>query len=103
MRIVDKLNADNGLYIKKLGELLELEEKKFEEKRSEFTKKTQVTEEVVEVEKESEIKNSSQFEHLSLIFTIFKNILYLADQNLIELLVSDELYMITFGALECKN
>jgi len=86
-----------------------LEEKKLEleEKRSEITKKTQETEtenyenneNAENVEKE--MKSVSQFEHLSLIFTIFKNILYLADQNLIELLMTDDLYLITFGALEC--
>ena len=96
-RLLEKLNLENGLYIKKLGDLLENEERKLEEKKSVITKKTQETD-----NKENEPKNISQFEHLSLIFTIFKNILYLADQNLLELLVSDELYMITFGALECK-
>ena len=90
---------------------MENEEKKLEEKKSEVTKNTQVTENEADngseenenAEKEKEIKTVSQFEHLSLIFTIFKNILYLADQNLIELLVSDDLYLITFGALECIN
>ena len=104
MRIVERLNSENGIYIKKLGELLENEEKKLEEKKSEITKITKKTEET-ENENEAndkEIKTGSQFEHLSLIFTIFKNILYLADQNLIELLVSDDLYLITFGALECN-
>lgn len=96
VRIVEKLNSENGLYIKKLGELLESEEKKLEEKKSDITKKTEDTD-----VNEKELKSVSQFENLSLIFTIFKNILYLADQNLIELLVSDELYLITFGALEC--
>lgn len=77
--------------------MLETEEKKLEEKKSEITKKTSDTD-----DRDSDTKNISQFEHLSLIFTIFKNILYIADQSLIELLVSDELYSITFGALECK-
>lgn len=105
---MEKLNSENGVYIKKLGELMEieekkLEEKKFEEKKSEITKKTQETEnnDICDIG-EKEIKTVSQFEHLSLIFTIFKNILYLADQNLIELMMSDDLYLITFGALECK-
>jgi len=76
--------------------LLENEERKLEERKSEITKQTKETE-----NKDPEPKNISQFEHLSIIFTIFKNILYLADQNLLELLISDDLYMITFGALEC--
>lgn len=38
-----------------------------------------------------------------MIFTIFKNLFFIADQNLLELLMNDELYLITFGSLECKN
>jgi len=77
------------------------EERKLEERKSEVTKETKETKDSCE-NKDTETKNISQFEHLSLVFTIFKNILHLADQNLLELLVSDELYMITFGALECN-
>lgn len=80
---------------------MENEERKLEERKSEITKETKETKDSTE-NKDGETKNISQFEHLSLIFTIFKNILYLADQNLLELLVSDDLYLITFGALECN-
>ena len=79
------------------------EEKKLEERKSVITKETKETKDSTSENKETETKNISQFEHLSLIFTIFKNILYLADQNLLELLVSDDLYLITLGALECNN
>jgi len=76
---------------------MENEERKLEERKSEMTTKETKDSE----NKDAETKNISQFEHLSLIYSIFKNILYLADQNLLELLVSDDLYLITFGALEC--
>jgi hypothetical protein len=95
MRILDFLAYENGAYIKKLGELLDQEEKKLEEKKSEVTK-------VEELEcKEGEHK-TNQFENLSIIFSIFKNLFFVADQNTIELLLSDDNYMITFGALECN-
>lgn len=81
---------------------MENEERKLEERKSVITKETKETKDSNSENKDAETKNISQFEHLSLIFTIFKNILYLADQNLLELLVSDDLYLITFGALECK-
>ncbi len=87
---------NKGHFIKKLGEVLESEEKKLEEKKSEITKDTQ---EDGEPHKDSK---NFQYENLSLIFTIFKNIFYLADQNIIELLLNDDNYLITFGALECK-
>jgi len=77
---------------------MENEERKLEERKSEMTTKETKDSE----NKDAETKNISQFEHLSLIYSIFKNILYLADQNLLELLVSDDLNLITFGALECS-
>lgn len=83
----------NGEYIRKLGELLESEEKKLEEKKSEISKLTKST--------DVDSKLYSQFdENLSLIFTIFKNLFFIADRYLIEFLVQDEFYLITFGALE---
>ena len=41
-----------------------------------------------------------QIENLSLIFSIFKNLIFQADQSLIEFLLNDEHYLITFGAFE---
>jgi hypothetical protein len=92
--------SDKGQYIKKLGEILEQEEKKLDEKKSENTKKTNDTD-LKEIEKEVDYKNS-QYENLSIVFNIFKNLFFNADQNLIELFLSDDLYLITFGALECN-
>jgi hypothetical protein len=37
-----------------------------------------------------------------MVFTIFKNILFICNQTVLEMLVADEFYLITFGALECK-
>lgn len=95
-RIIEHITFNGGSYIKKLGDVLEQEEKKLEEKKSE--KSTQIS-----AANNGEELNFKDLENLSLIFTIFKNMFYIADQNLIELLVSNELYIITFGALECKD
>ena len=97
MKILDHISLNKGHFIKKLGEVLESEEKKLEEKKSEITKDTRD-----EPEQQKDVKNI-QYENLSLIFTIFKNIFYIADQNAIELLLNDEHYLTTFGALECKS
>jgi hypothetical protein len=70
-----------------------------EEKKSEITK---ASGEDVDIRVGIDPKNS-QFENLSLIFSIFKNIFFIADQNTLELLLSDDIYLITFGALECKK
>jgi hypothetical protein len=78
---------------------MENEEKNLEEKKSEITKITNAN---TDIElKEIETKNQ-HYENLSLIFTIFKSILCIADQSMLEMLVSDEFMYITFGALECK-
>jgi hypothetical protein len=83
--------SNRGYYLKRLGTLLENEEK------------------IIEKEKKNESNANSEnceiniYENLNLIFSIFKNIFFIADKEMIEMLLSDELYMITFGALECKD
>lgn len=99
VKILDYITQSKGIYIKKLGEVLEGEEKKLEEKKSEITK---ASGEDVDIRVGIDPKNS-EFENLSLIFSIFKNIFYIADQNTLELLLCDDIYLITFGALECKK
>jgi hypothetical protein len=47
-----------------------------------------------------ENEKMQQIENLSLIFLIFKNLILQADQSLIEFLLNDEHYLITFGAFE---
>ena len=97
MRILELLSSNNGAYVKKLGEIMDEEEKIVEEKRSVVTKVPDENE-----MKEVESKNP-HFENLSLLFMIFKSILNIADQSMIELFVSDEFQYTTFGALERKN
>ncbi len=99
VKILDYITQNKGIYIKKLGEVLEGEEKKLEEKKSEITK---ASGEDVDIRVGIDLKNS-EFENLSLIFSIFKNIFFIADQNTLELLLCDDIYLITFGALECKK
>ena len=52
------------------------------------------------IEKEEESKN---YEGLGLVFAVFKSILLISNQTIIEMLVHDDYYMITFGALEFDN
>ena len=54
----------------------------------------------VVLEKEEQASN---YEKLSLIFAIFKNILLISNQAVLEMFVLDEFYEIVFTALECKN
>ena len=89
-RVQQYLMSNRGYYLKRLGTLLENEEK------------------IIEKEKKNELNANFEnselnlYENLNLIFTIFKNIFFIADKEMIEMLLSDELYMITFGALECR-
>jgi hypothetical protein len=52
------------------------------------------------IESEEENKN---YENLSMVFNIFKNILLISNQTIVETLVHDDFYLITFGALEYDN
>lgn len=48
-------------------------------------------------------EQASNYEKLSLIFAIFKNILLISNQAVLEMFVLDEFYEIIFTALECNN
>lgn len=43
---------------------------------------------------------NTNYENLSIIFTIFKYLILIADQTTLEILVSGDIFLITFGALE---
>ena len=72
-KICEYLLSDKGKFVKQLGDLLEEEEEK------------------------------KDLEALSMIFNVFKNLLLIANQAVLEMLVTDEFYLITFGALQCNN
>ena len=50
------------------------------------------------LDKEEESQNH---ENLFMIFNIFKNILLISNQNILEMFVHDDFFLIVFGALEC--
>lgn len=52
------------------------------------------------LEKEEENKN---YDNLLTIFSIFKNILLISNQNIIEMFVHDDFFQTVFGALECNS
>ncbi len=83
------LMSNRGLYLKKIGKILEAEEKSLENENK------------CDIITLSDNVNQMKYENLNIIFTIFKNIFFIADKEFIEMLISEDLYMITFGALEC--
>ena len=119
------LSETNCEFIKKLGELLSQEEKKVEELKSsasfssldtditlnsrkdgENENVKEVSEKVTvnSINKKTIVNNNSNKpysnENINCIFNIFKNLILIADKDLLELLFDDECYLITFGALE---
>ena len=114
------LNETNFEFIKKLGKLLNDEEKKLEEMKSSSSFSSLETNITVNMKKEiknennngvnekiinndtnKKIINKSFFsENFNYIFNIFKNLILIGDKDLLELLLNDECYLITFGALE---
>ena len=126
--LVSFLKKSNFEFIQKLGELLKEEEKKLEEIKSSISTETNYTvipitnttenikkhEENTKINKteknvinnpqtllvEKQIYNSPYMENINYIFNIFKNLLLLGNKELLEVLLNDDCYLITFGALE---
>ena len=114
------LKNNNCEFITQLGELLKEEEKKIENLKT--TTSTNVTNtninivstpiknnDTIQEKNCNEINNeynqqqiykSLPMENIHYIFNIFKNLILLGDKDLIEVLMKDEYYLITFGALE---
>ena len=118
-------------FIKKLGKLLDEEEKKIECQRSSVVSlsllsletscsmennpmnnnKNKLNSENEEI-KEQNISNPNnknvksiknkifESENLNLIFTLFKNLISIGNKELLEILLNDDCFLITFGALE---
>ena len=100
---------ENSDFIYELGVLLEEEEKKLEKIKSVVsncsinTNCETLINENIDKNNENNINNigiDQQIENLSLIFLIFKNLILLADRELMEILLNDDHYLITFGAFE---
>lgn len=124
-KVIEKLTDNQGKYLLELNELFYKEEKCILESEDiEEGKKTMAITndyadlndyEEYEAEEESynlENKQDEQNEeeahnrrylNISLIFTIYKNILSIANYQIIELLMSDSHYLGTFACLECKG
>ena len=120
------LKNSNYEFILKLGEILKDEEKKIEnlktsassnvdmEKNDENNNKDNKIEEesdkkeINENDEDNENNNYNQqliyknlpMKNIHYIFNIFKNLILIGDKSLTEALLDDELYLITFGALE---
>ena len=117
---VEFLNETNFDFIKKIGKLLNDEEKNIEEQKSAVSfssfdtnvtlnmkknNKTENNKEITEKKNNNNMNkklnnNSFSNENINYIFNIFKNLILIGDKNLLEILFNDECYLITFGALE---
>ena len=115
------LYETNCEFIKKLGKLLNEEEKRVEELKSSASfsssdtdislivikneNNKEITEKniVINPIKKTTVNNNNKHnfnENINYIFIIFKNLILIAEKDLLELLFNDECYLITFGALE---
>ena len=122
---ITDLKNNNYEFIIKLGEILEEEEKKIENLKTsassnvEMEKCEENNNRIIKIElgenddlkennKNSENNDYNQqliyknlpMKNINYIFNIFKNLVLIGDQTIIKTLVNDELYLITFGALE---
>ena len=122
INFINCLKNNNCEFITQLGELLKEEEKKIENLKT--TTSTNITNtninsnvnqdssknyDIIQEKNNNEINNeynqqqiykSLPMENISYIFNIFKNLILIGDKDLIEILMKDEYYLITFGALE---
>ena len=118
------LYETNCDFIKKLGKLLNEEEKRVEELKSSASFSSSDTDISLNVKKDIKNENNKEIteknivinpikkttvnnnnkhnfnENINYIFIIFKNLILIAEKDLLELLFNDECYLITFGALE---
>ena len=123
------LKKSNFEFIIKLGEILNSEEKKLEEIKSSISTETNYTiiqnnnnlnennkknDSLSKFSKnenniiinnqisltEKQKSKSTNIENINYIFNIFKNLILLGNKELIEILLNDICYLITFGALE---
>ena len=126
--MVNYLEGTNCEFIKKLGLLLNSEEKKIEEVKSSLSLNSletdvslinnkdnykesinEITEKIINMGegegRKSESNNKAAFfnENINYIFNIVKNMILYGNKALLELLFDDDNYLISFGALEYDN
>jgi hypothetical protein len=98
-----KIISKNHFFFNQLCALFDAEEAKFEEMKSSVSKDTNDT---IDIPNSNNSNNSSSSDNLSpinclrLIFKIFKNLILTGDADVIKQLLSDKLYLTTFGAFE---
>ena len=122
---ISDLKNNNYEFIIKLGEILEEEEKKIENLKTSASSNVDMEkcEEnnnriiKIEIDENNDVKENSKnsenndynqqmiyknlpMKNINYIFNIFKNLVLIGDQTIIKTLLNDELYLITFGALE---
>lgn len=98
------LKNNDFKFIVQLGELLNEEEKKIENLRT-TTSSSLISSNIINETKSSDynqqqIYKNFPMDNIHYIFNIFKNLVLIGDKELLEILIDDNLYLITFGALE---
>ena len=110
---IDYLKNTNFAFIKKIGKILDDEDKKIEETKSSVSissRETNLTlnpnnsnesiKEIIDSSVNNKNINQQLTETIKYIFNIFKNLVLIGNRELLELLFDDECYLITFGAFE---
>ena len=116
---IEYLKETNFEFIKKLGKILENEEKKYEDVKSCVSYTSLETNVTLNVKRENnnesnkELTNSSENKkkinkpffnkNINYIFNIFKNLILIGENELLKIMFNDECYLITFGAFEYDN
>ena len=108
---IEYLKENDCEFIKKLGKILEEEENKIEDIKSNtsfsslktnmtLNMKKDCTLDKVKDAKDTNNKKIFLNETINNIFILFKNLILFGEKDLLELLFNDECYLITFGAFE---
>ena len=103
---IDNLKKDDYSFIMQLGDLLKEEEKKIENLKTTISSNLMSSNfSYTGIQYNNEYNQQQIYKNLPMrnikyIFDIFKNLILIGDKELIEILINDENYLITFGALE---
>lgn len=116
---IEYLKETKFEFIKKLGKILENEEKKNEDVKSCVSYTSLETNVTLNIKRDNsgesskEITNCSENnkkinnpcfnKNINYIFNIFKNLILIGENELLEILFNDDCYLITFGAFEYDN
>ena len=116
---IEYLKETNFEFIKKLGTILENEEKKNEDVKSCVSYTSLETNVTLNIKRDNSSESSKEIincsennkkinkpcfnKNINYIYNIFKNLILIGENELLEILFNDDCYLITFGAFEYDN